>query len=404
MFRMVETDKAKAVFSDEFNSIFDKKSGETAYWGCSLENDPECAPFPMILDMEITTSCYGIGTVHGRKKDAALKSNPCPFCSPAGTKVLVEYEYKDKSTKTPSIVEKNIEDIVPGDQVVAFSKNGKVFQKDTVQEIYSREYKGELIEIELENGRVVKLTPNHKVMVVGKGWIEAGNLSETDELVSIDDYPKHYLCKNCGEVITYNKSYDRWYCSEECWKQANPIVKCLICGKEFRRIPKTAIFCGDCRKGINKMMKHPLHHLYHQMIHRCYNPKRNVYWRYGEKGIKVDIRWLDFELFLEDMESSYFEGATLDRIDNDKGYSKENCRWISIDEQRFNRNIFSNASKTIRKGIVLNKSGTGYQVQLKFHKKAYYLGTFYSLESALKARDELIKKMYPDNWDYYVKL
>jgi hypothetical protein len=80
MLRLVETDKAKAVFSDEFNSIFDKQSGETAYWGCTLENDPECAPFPMILDMEITTSCYGIGTVHGRKKDAVLKSNPCPFC------------------------------------------------------------------------------------------------------------------------------------------------------------------------------------------------------------------------------------------------------------------------------------------------------------------------------------
>lgn len=80
MLRLVETSKAKAVFSDEFNSVFDKETGETAYWGASLDNDPECAPFPMILDMEITTSCWGIGTKNGRKKDAVLKANPCPFC------------------------------------------------------------------------------------------------------------------------------------------------------------------------------------------------------------------------------------------------------------------------------------------------------------------------------------
>lgn len=80
MLRLVETDKAKAVFSEEFNSVFDKSTGETAYWGASLEHNPDCAPFPMILDMEITTSCWGIGTRFGRKKGAVKESNPCPFC------------------------------------------------------------------------------------------------------------------------------------------------------------------------------------------------------------------------------------------------------------------------------------------------------------------------------------
>ena len=78
--KLVDTEKAKAVFSDEFNSIFDKRSGETAYWGASKDHDPECAPFPMILDMEITTSCRGIGTKYGRKKESTLESNVCPFC------------------------------------------------------------------------------------------------------------------------------------------------------------------------------------------------------------------------------------------------------------------------------------------------------------------------------------
>ncbi len=88
MLRLVETNKAKAVFSDEFNSIFDKQTGETAYWGVTLEHNPDCAPFPMILDMEITTSCRGIGTKYGRKAGSKLESNVCPFCykanQPAG--------------------------------------------------------------------------------------------------------------------------------------------------------------------------------------------------------------------------------------------------------------------------------------------------------------------------------
>ena len=80
MDRLVETSEGKAFFSDEFSCVFSKETGKTAYWGASLDSDPECAPFPMILDMEITTSCWGIGTKHGRKKGAVLDSNPCPFC------------------------------------------------------------------------------------------------------------------------------------------------------------------------------------------------------------------------------------------------------------------------------------------------------------------------------------
>ena len=94
MLRLVETDKAKAVFSEDFNSIFDKATGETAYWGSTLEENPDCAPFPMILDMEITTSCRGIGTKYGRRKDSTLESNVCPFCykanGPSGRHMSLE--------------------------------------------------------------------------------------------------------------------------------------------------------------------------------------------------------------------------------------------------------------------------------------------------------------------------
>lgn len=53
-----------------------------------------------------------------------------------------------------------------------------------VEDVHVNEYDGQLVVLELEGDRVLKLTPNHRVMTVDRGWIEAGDLTETDRLVS----------------------------------------------------------------------------------------------------------------------------------------------------------------------------------------------------------------------------
>ncbi len=72
------------------------------------------------------------------------------------------------------------------------------------------------------------------------------------------------------------------------------------------------------------------------MIKRCTNPNYNEYKYYGGRGIKVCEAWMKFEGFLQDM-GERPPNLTLDRIDNDGNYCKENCRWHTWKEQNRNR-------------------------------------------------------------------
>ncbi|SRR6266446_4422062 len=86
-------------------------------------------------------------------------------------------------------------------------------------------------------------------------------------------------------------------------------------------------------------MRQPEYQVWVDMRHRCLSPKSPIYKNYGGRGITICLRWGLFKNFLEDMgpRPGNKREYTLERIENDKGYSPSNCKWATWEEQGQNR-------------------------------------------------------------------
>ena len=85
-------------------------------------------------------------------------------------------------------------------------------------------------------------------------------------------------------------------------------------------------------------MRDRLDVIHSNIIQRCTNPRNTAYERYGGRGIGICEEWMKRKNFKQwAYDNGYESHLTIDRIDNDKGYYPENCRWVTMKQNANNR-------------------------------------------------------------------
>lgn len=122
-----------------------------------------------------------------------------------------------------------------------------------------------------------------------------------------------------------------WECSCTCGGEVSVAANNLVSGHTRS--------CGCLQKvclQTHGLSRHYLYPVWYGMMARCYTKTNKRYEQYGGRGITVCKRWHSLSKFIKDMHPRP-AGTSLDRIDNDAGYSPRNCRWGTSAEQANNK-------------------------------------------------------------------
>lgn len=119
---------------------------------------------------------------------------------------------------------------------------------------------------------------------------------------------------------------------------------------------------------------------------RCYNVNSQDFKNYGGRGITVCDEWKNsFLAFYRDMGPRPSKDHSVDRIDNEKGYFKENCRWATKTEQARNRRKRVD-NKSGYTGVSWDNDSKKWIVRININKKCKNLGRFKTIEQAIEER------------------
>ncbi len=130
------------------------------------------------------------------------------------------------------------------------------------------------------------------------------------------------------DFVGFYRGHSHWECRCDCGGNAVATSCNLVRGNTMSCgcVQKMRTSLASTKHGLSR---HPVYRVWRQMINRCENSKDIMFHRYGGRGIGVCAEWHVFENFIKDMGLPPKLRLDIDRIDNDDGYRKDNCRWVS---------------------------------------------------------------------------
>lgn len=139
----------------------------------------------------------------------------------------------------------------------------------------------------------------------------------------------------------------------------------------------------------------PEYENWHNMKQRCLNKNFYGYENYGGRGITICQEWIDsFMNFYRDMGKRPTSSHSIDRIDNNKGYSPDNCRWADKTTQIVNRRMNSNNGTGYR-GVRTNRDK--WQVVVWVNYQPFRFGTYKDKDEAAAIYDQVVMQLYGDD-------
>ena len=159
--------------------------------------------------------------------------------------------------------------------------------------------------------------------------------------------------------------------------------------------PKLCKYCANKRGApTHSGSKTRVYRTWRNILSRCYVKDTKYFKDYGGRGITVCKEWRDdFVVFRDWAHSNGYEDTlTIDRKDNDKGYSPSNCRWVTRTVQAQNTRRLKVTNTSGYRGVSKTSDGKAWQVRVQVNQTSIFLGRYETPKEASNVYDDYITK------------